>query len=1208
MRRRLSVIAFVVAVLGALAPGCGDNIKARGTPDAGMPPDAGGPGVVEVQCATLPATATGDVCEVSPGGDSKLIKGIVLTPTTVYRGGQVAVDPAGKITCVGCDCAAGGETVISCPDGAVSPGLINTHDHITYTQNAPALDNGVRYEHRHQWRLGATGRPKIPSPGGANGDQQAWGELRFVMGGATSIVGSGGQRGLLRNLDKSFQEGLGEKPVNFDVFPLGDSGGARRTGDCNYNATGTTEASIADDDAYEPHTSEGIDATARNEFLCESSSTYDAMAPGVSRNLLQPKTAMIHAIGLQPVDLGAMAVAGTGLIWSPRSNISLYGDTARVTTAARLGVEIAIGTDWTLSGSMNLLRELRCADELNTTYYDKYFTDQQLWSMATNNAASVVAMDDKIGVLAKDRFADIAVFDAKGGKSFRAVLDAEPKDVALVMRAGKVLYGDDAAVSALATGCDAIDVCTTAKRACLTSEVGKSYADLKTGAGASTYYAFACGVPENEPTCVPERPQSVDGSTIYTGLVTAGDADGDGIADSEDKCPAMFSPIRPVDMGMQADADGDSLGDVCDPCPLDANTRTCSTVDPNDRDADGEPNSTDNCPDISNPDQADVDDDGRGDLCDPCPSESNPGSAGCPATIYEVKNGTAAIGKPVRITNALVTAKGTNGFFVQAKDGDTGYAGVDYSGLFVFTGADSPLLAAATIGMRVTVDGSVANFLGQLELDAVVAVTPTTTVVEPAPAPVAVAYTDIVTGGPRAATLEGVIVTVGVGSVTAIDAMNKEFTLTAGAASLVVDDFAFGALPLPPIGQAYNAVTGVLALRQMASKLGPRSLTDLVEGPPRLSTLTPALSFARVGTTTNAPTFPQPLTITLTGPAQGATEVVLTSSDDTKLTVANVTIANGATSIVVPVTAVAAAADVTVTATLGTQVLTAHVRVLTAGEGPIKATLTPAVAAVAPGGTLTMSVVLDAPALAAGTVVDLAQMPASGTLPPTVTVPAGQIAATFDYVDTTGAGTTLSATLLGTTTTAMVSVLTGPNHLVINEIDYDQTGTDAAEFIEIYNPTPLPIDLSGLQVILINGNNGGASIYTTIDLPEEALASEGYLVVAVEGVVVPASAIKVILPPASGGSIQNGAPDGVALIDNVEHTVIDVLAYEGPISGVQPTGFSTSFSLVEGAGAMVSDADADVAKSMCRFPNGQDTDHAETDWALCAVPSPGVAN
>src|SRR5262249_11703769 len=125
----VSVIAVSVAAIAALAA-CGDN-RTPGT----APPDAGSEGPVEKICEALaPTTST---CSVTAGSATILLKGNVLTPTTLYRGGQVAIDATGQIACVGCNCATGGETTLTCPDAAISPGLINTHDHITYTQNNP---------------------------------------------------------------------------------------------------------------------------------------------------------------------------------------------------------------------------------------------------------------------------------------------------------------------------------------------------------------------------------------------------------------------------------------------------------------------------------------------------------------------------------------------------------------------------------------------------------------------------------------------------------------------------------------------------------------------------------------------------------------------------------------------------------------------------------------------------------------------------------------------------------------------------------------------------------------------------------------------------------------------------------------------------------------------------------------------------------------
>jgi hypothetical protein len=1192
MRRLLSALLLVAA-------SCGGGSKHN--PDA-PPADTTPPGdtVVETVCQTLPTTPT--TCSVTAGGSTLLLEGNVVTPGMVFKGGEVAVDATGKIACVGCNCATGGETVIACADATISPGLINTHDHITYAQNPPYTDTGERYDDRHQWRIGLDGHTKIPAAGGATADQVSWGELRFLMGGATSTVGSGGQAGLLRNLDKaSLLEGLTDKAVKFDTFPLGDSSGTRRLTDCNYG-TATTAASLSTVDAYEPHTSEGVDAFAHNEFLCESSDTYDTATPGISQDLTISKTAMIHAIGLTVADYAQMAADNTALIWSPRSNITLYGDTARVTIAARLGVEIALGTDWMPSGSMNLLRELQCADSFNQTYLDHFFTDEQLWRMVTSNAASVTATDDSIGTLAQGKVADISIFAAHGKDPYRAVIDAQPQDVALVMRGGKVLYGDDSVVGGLASGCDTLDVCGSSKQVCLQSEIGKNLAALETSVGANIYPAFACSQPANEPSCTPTRPTSVAGSTVYTGMPGSGDMDGDGVPDASDNCPRVFNPVRPMDNGMQPDVDGDGDGDACDPCPLDANSTSCTAFDPNDSDGDGHPNATDNCPSVANADQADADGDGKGDACDACPNTANPGSAGCPATIYQIKQGQIPLHSAVEVTNALVTGKGTNGFFVQTIAGDNGYMGSDYSGLFVFCGTNSPLLANATVGARVTIDGTTDVFQGETELDAVTAVTQTANNSE-SPTPVAATYAEVATGGTRAATLEGVVVALGSAQTTAVNGL--EFTVTdANNASLIISNLLYQH-PNPAVGETFTAIKGILATRGSMSRLEPRQASDLVAGPPVLASMTPsAMTFIRQGTT--GATFPTAVTVNLTGPAQGATFVsVMSNNANVSVVGGGVTIPDGQTSGTLQLQASGAAADVTLTAMYQTGTATAHVRALGTTEVPSTVAIAPSSDTVAATATKAFSVTLDIPAPSGGTVVNLSA--GAGSVPATVTVPANQLSAPFDYTaPATGMTDTITATLGGSTSTAAITI--GTSHLIINEIDYDNVGTDTAEFIEIYNPSGADADLSGLAVVLVNGSNNAT--YDTIDLSSAGvLPAHGYLVIAGANVTPPSGALKIDPAWTTSTEPQNGAPDGVALIDTAALTVIDALSYEGSITAATLPNFPAPVSLVEGTALATAVADSNTTDgSLCRSPNGVDTDNANTDWKFCATKSPGAAN
>ena len=632
----------------------------------------------EVVCQQMEPLASG-VCEVIAGDENRLLVGTVLTPTGVLRGGEVLVNSTGMITCVGCNCAAqaAGATQVRCPNGVISPGLINSHDHITYVQNYPYTDTGERYEHRHDWRKGLNGHTKITGvSGGASANEIRYGELRFLLGGTTSVLGSGSASGFLRNLDRSEMEGLNQPYADYNTFPLGDSGGELIDDGCGYPNIEDTDY-VAGLDAYVPHVSEGINAYALNEFLCVSDQSNGG------EDLLEPQSAFIHGVGLTPMQYGAMAVEGTALIWSPRSNITLYGDTAKVTIADRMGVLIAIGTDWIPTGSMNMQRELKCADSYNTNFLNGHFSDRDLWLMATLNGAMGIAMDDAIGSIAEGRVADIAIYDGSSNADYRAVIDAQPNDVALVMRGGKVLYGEDGVVSSLSSeSCDTMDVCGSPKRLCAQGDIGITLSQLEADVGTQ-YPLFFCGTPDNEPSCHPERPASVNGSTIYTGVPTASDSDGDGIDDGVDNCPTIFNPVRPMDNGAQADFDNDGVGDSCDPCPLDANSTSCTTPDPNDSDNDGEPNATDNCPSVANADQADADADGRGDACDECPNTPNAAPLACPTTIYDVKQGLSS--SSVGINNALVTGCAAgSGFFMQHKEGDTDYNGSDYSGIFVY--------------------------------------------------------------------------------------------------------------------------------------------------------------------------------------------------------------------------------------------------------------------------------------------------------------------------------------------------------------------------------------------------------------------------------------------------------------------------------------------------------------------------------------------
>ena len=550
------VRSFTLLALGAasLAVACSSSTGGKNNATDGGA-GAGG-GAMNGGDAEPPAT----LCTVASQGTSgTLLSGKLLLPAGPTMG-ELLIDATGMIVCADASCSSaagyGAATHIACATGVISPSLINTHDHTDYATTPPDAHGMTRYQHRSDWRVGAEGATKLPDTKTTDPKVLAAAELRFVLSGATAIVSSAGVNGLLRNL-AAFKtptqlEGLTGKTTFFDTFPLGDLSGGLITSGCAYPKIEAASAAFQDG-AYAPHVAEGINLAAENELTCTS------MA---SNNLITSNTSIIHGIGLNAKDVAVVQAAGARLIWSPRSNISLYGNTASVTEYHAAGVKIALGTDWLPSGSMNMLRELACADSMNQKYFHSTFSDQELWEMVTSNAALAAGFDSEIGSLAAGKVADVAIFDETNNTGYRAVIAAEVEDVRLVLRGGKPLYGDTALVNALQNGCTPLPVCGIDRMVCF-DVPSVALADAQ-AAIADIYPLFFCKGqdPTGEPSCVPYRDSYPNGTS-------ATDRDGDGIADAMDDCPDVFNPVRPMDNNAQSDVDGDGVGDACDAKPLD---------------------------------------------------------------------------------------------------------------------------------------------------------------------------------------------------------------------------------------------------------------------------------------------------------------------------------------------------------------------------------------------------------------------------------------------------------------------------------------------------------------------------------------------------------------------------------------------------------------------------------------------------------------
>ncbi len=175
---------------------------------------------------------------------------------------------------------------------------------------------------------------------------------------------------------------------------------------------------------------------------------------------------------------------------------------------------------------------------------------------------------------------------------------------------------------------------------------------------------------------------------------------------------------------------------------------------------------------------------------------------------------------------------------------------------------------------------------------------------------------------------------------------------------------------------------------------------------------------------------------------------------------------------------------------------------------------------------------------------------------------------------------------MGANFVATFSIATGGGPgapVFINEIHYDNAGTDAGEAIEVAGPAGT--DLTGWSIVLYNGT-GGAS-YDTDALPTTIPNQGG------------TGFGTVSLSYASNG-LQNGAPDGIALV-NASAQVVQFLSYEGEFTAVggPANGMtSTNIPVIE---------EGTEATGLSIGLTGTGTDSADFVWTTGLVASfPGI--
>ncbi len=323
--------------------------------------------------------------------------------------------------------------------GLIYPGLIDLHNHMAYNCLSlwRAPDHPGAWINRDQWPNDTDYKPAISLPANALCHADSKSVLKYVetkaaVGGVTAIQGSA-------KLSHPF-EGFMVRNVEVETF-----GGKNKSVNQSVRAFESADQFTAakkdldEGHAFLYHLAEGTDPKLIKD--------YQGLR---DHGCLEARFIGIHSTALaaeQFTEWHATAHGGA-VVWSPFSNLWLYGHTTDVIAAAEAGLIVCLGADWSPSGSKSVLGELKVADLHNRAEFGGEISDHDLCAMVTRNPAMALGWGDLLGRLAPQLHADFVVMADTGKDPYRTLIQSTEADVRLVAINGYPIYGTSDLMSA----------------------------------------------------------------------------------------------------------------------------------------------------------------------------------------------------------------------------------------------------------------------------------------------------------------------------------------------------------------------------------------------------------------------------------------------------------------------------------------------------------------------------------------------------------------------------------------------------------------------------------------------------------------------------------------------------------------------------------------------------------------------------------------
>ncbi|MBS3740823.1 MAG: amidohydrolase family protein [Candidatus Cloacimonetes bacterium] len=317
--------------------------------------------------------------------------------------------------------------VVNCHDAVAYPGLINIHDHLADNW-LPRIGADRPYKNKSEWikelreSESLLERKEVWQP-------EDYSDLTENNAMELALLG------MYKNIFSGVVIIMDHVPLqkkayydNFFINVISDYQQGHSVSLKNWWGGKSLESEYEQTDGNYPfviHVAEGSDSTTKNEF--------DTLR---ELGLLKKNVLMAQATNLTDKELEEVAEVGASIAWSPASNNFLLEKSFNYQRAKQLGINICLGTDSTLSGSLNILDEIRFVRE---NYPE--ISKREIFKMVTENPAKALMLKDYNGKIEADKQANLLITKKKSDDPFENLLKVNTEDIELLLYRGIPITG-----------------------------------------------------------------------------------------------------------------------------------------------------------------------------------------------------------------------------------------------------------------------------------------------------------------------------------------------------------------------------------------------------------------------------------------------------------------------------------------------------------------------------------------------------------------------------------------------------------------------------------------------------------------------------------------------------------------------------------------------------------------------------------------------